>query len=164
MGHRRDAWRMSVTTAATIAAQVLSNTLALLKTVREQAKLSKDADLKSRISELYDSVLSLKKAVMRLAEENGELRHRIAELERPPQKQEPELRQVGAVNYYYEGNKGPCCQPCYDSKGKLTVLTPPEDWNGGVRRQCTLCGEYFYEKPIDLTPKRLGGRRRPYTW
>ncbi len=155
---------MSVTSATTIASQILSSTLAVLKSVREQAKTSKDPELKEHISALYDSVLSLKEAVMLVADENSQLRARIAELERPPLRQEPELRQVGAVNYYYLGDKGPCCQPCYDGKGKLTVLAPPEDWNGGVRRQCTLCDEYFYEKPMNLTPGRLGGRRRPYTW
>jgi hypothetical protein len=153
---------MSSVTVAAAAAQILSNTLTALNAVRERAKTSKDTDLKDHISTLYDSLLSLKEAVMRVTEENSELRRRITELERPPQS--PELRQVGSVNYYYEGDKGPCCQPCYDGKGKLTVLTPPEDWNGGVRRQCTLCGEYFYEKPMDLTPKRIGGRRGPYGW
>jgi hypothetical protein len=151
----------SVTVAA--AAQILSNTLSALNAVRERARTSKDADLKDKISTLYDSVLSLKEVLMRLTEENSELRKRITELERPAQQQEPELRPVGSVNYYYVGDKGPCCQPCYDGKGKLTVLTQPEDWNGGVRRQCTLCDQYFYEKPMDM--KGLGGRRRsPYGW
>ena len=155
---------MSSVTLATAAAQVVSNTLAALNAVRERAKSSKDTDLKNHISALYDNVLSLKEVVMRMKDENIELRSRIAELERPPQKQEPELRAVGSVNYYFVGDKGPCCQPCYDGKGKLTVLTPAEDWNGGVRRQCTLCGEYFYEKPMDLSPKQIGGRRGPYGW
>src|SRR5260370_41589935 len=105
----------SVTVAA---AQILSNTLSALNALRERSKTSKDTDLKDHISTLYDNVLSLKEMVMRLTEENSELRRRITELERPPQKQEPELRQVGSANYYYEGDKGPCCQPCYDGKGK----------------------------------------------
>jgi hypothetical protein len=155
---------MSSVTVAAAAAQILSNTLSALNAVRERAKSSKDTDLKDHISTLYDSLLSLKEAVMRVTEENSELRRRITELELPPQKQEPELRQVGSVNYYYDGDKGPCCQPCYDGKGKLTVLTPAEGWNGGVRRQCTLCGDYFYEKPMDLSPKQIGGRRGRYGW
>jgi hypothetical protein len=120
--HKRNAWPMSVTSATTIAAQVLSNTLAVLKTVREQAKVSKDADLKSRISDLYDSVLSLKEAVMLVTDENNQLRAKIAELERPPSK--PEIRQVGLTNYYFVGEKGPFCQPCFDVNGKLIPLTP----------------------------------------
>jgi hypothetical protein len=155
---------MSSVTVAAAAAQILSNTLSALNAVRERAKSSKDTDLKDHISTLYDSLLSLKEAVMRVTEENSEFRRRITELERPPQKQEPELRQIGSANYYFVGDKGPCCQPCYDGKGKLTVLTPPEDWSGGVRRQCVLCNEYFYEKPMDHSPKQAGGRRGPNSW
>lgn len=155
---------MSSVTVAAAAAQVLSSALSTLKSLRERAQASKDAGLKDQISNLYDDLLSLKEAMMRLTDGNSELRRRVEELQRPLPKREPELRQVGAANYYFDGDKGPCCQPCYDGKGKLTVLTQPEDWNGGVRRQCTLCGEYFYEKPMDSTPRQIGGRRRPYTW
>jgi hypothetical protein len=150
---------MSSVTIAAAAAQIVSNTLSALNAVRERARSSKDTELKDHISTLYDNVLSLKEAMIRMTDENSELRRTIATLERPPQKHEPELRHVGSANYYYEGDKGPCCQPCYDGKGKLTVLSQPENWSGGVRRQCTLCGEYFYEKPMNLSPIRLGGRR-----
>jgi hypothetical protein len=63
---------MSSVTIAAAAAQILSNTLSALNAVRERAKSSKDTDLKDHISTLYDNVLSLKEAVMRLTEENGE--------------------------------------------------------------------------------------------
>jgi len=134
---------MSVTTAATIAAQVLSNTLAVLKTVREQAKVSKDAELKSHISELYDSVLSLKEAVMLVTDENNQLRARIAELEHPPIR--PEIRQVGLTNYYFVGEKGPFCQPCYDVNSKLIPLAPQNRFAGGVGRKCEVCNKVFFE-------------------
>lgn len=61
---------------------------------------------------------------------------------------EPEIRQVGAVNYYFVGDKGPYCQPCYDEKGKRIFLTPPQKWNGGIRRKCEVCNKFFYEKPM----------------
>jgi hypothetical protein len=134
---------MSVTSATTVAAQVLSNTLAILKTVREQAKVSKDAELKSHISELYDSVLSLKEAVMLVTDENNQLRGRIAELERPPSK--PEIKQVGLTNYYFDGEKGPFCQPCYDVNGKLIPLAPQNLYAGGTGRKCEVCNKVFFE-------------------
>jgi hypothetical protein len=59
---------------------------------------------------------------------------------------EPEIKQVGAVNYYFVGDKGPYCQPCYDDKRKLVVLTPTQDWNGGIRRKCEVCNKFFYGK------------------
>jgi hypothetical protein len=150
---------MSVTSATTIAAQILSNTLAVLKTVREQAKESKDATLKSHISDLYDSVLSLKEAVMLVTDENRELRRRIEELEKAPETPVPMIRQVGLVNYYFVGEEGPYCQPCYDAKSKLVRVTPPEPWSGGQRRHCPVCHAIFQETKGADGPVRLGGRR-----
>ncbi len=148
---------MTIVNMATAASQILSNTLNALNVVRERAQSSKDSDLKKHISTLYDNLLSLKEAVMRLTQENDELKVKIAELERPPQKPEPELRQVGSCNFYFVGEKGPYCQACYDGKGKLTVLSPPEPWNRGIRRHCVLCNEFFYEQPMDFRPTRIGG-------
>jgi hypothetical protein len=93
----------------------------------------------------------------------GYLRKRLRIEPATPAKPEPVLKQVGSANFYFDGDKGPCCQPCYDGQGKLTVLTPPENWNGGVRRQCVLCGKYFYEKPSNW---RAGGPPRggPNDW
>jgi hypothetical protein len=91
------------------------------------------------------------------------LRVRVLEKPKPP-RPEPELKQVGVSNFYFVGDKGPYCQPCYDGKGKLTMLTPPENWSGGVRRQCVLCGEYFYEKARGTNRERLGGRGGPHGW
>src|SRR5439155_24645514 len=82
----------------------------------------------AHLSTLYDEFLNLKEVIIRLKNE--------AELKRKP---EPEIRQVGAVNYYFVGEKGPYCQPCYDGSHKLSVLTPPENRKGGVLRQGQVC-------------------------
>jgi hypothetical protein len=141
---------MSSLTAAAAAAQILSDTMKALNALRERAQRSKDSDLKDRISTLYDNFLSLKEAILRMAEEITELKRKIVQQEQKAP--EPELRQVGAVNYYFLGDKGPYCQPCYDTKQKLFMLTPVEDWNEGLRRQCLVCERYFYERPIDDRP------------
>ena len=150
---------MTLSTAAA-ALQLLNNTLSALRSIRERAQTSKDTYLKDEISTFYDSLLSLKEAVILVTDENRELKEKIEKLERPAEMLLPELRQVGAVNYYFVGEEGPFCQACYDGKGKLTRLSPPEDWNRGVRRQCVLCGEYFYEKKMDVSQRAI--RRRPY--
>ncbi|MGH9496721.1 MAG: toll/interleukin-1 receptor domain-containing protein [Candidatus Sulfotelmatobacter sp.] len=75
---------------------------------------------------------------------------------------EPEIRQVGAVNYYFVGDKGPYCQPCYDVDPKakrLVMVTPPEPWSGGQRRHCPVCHSYFQETKKESGPTQLGGRR-----
>jgi hypothetical protein len=134
---------MSLTTAAA-AAKILNEALDLFKTAREQAKRSKDTDLKETLNSLFDRVLDLKQAVLLVTEENNQLR---AEREKPTEK--PKLKQVGEANYYFAGGEWPYCQPCYDDKKKLVALTPAEQWSGGVRRQCLVCHHFFYEKKME---------------
>ena len=113
-----------------------------LDSVREQAKGSKDAALKENINQLWDLSLDLRAAVLRVGEENAELKASAG----------PKTRQVGAVNYYYNGDEGPFCQPCFDDKRKLVALTPLEEWNGGQRRRCMVCKNNFYEVPMNIYP------------
>jgi len=144
---------MSSLALAAAAAQLVSHTMNTLNAVRERAKSSKDADLKAHISSLYDDVLSLKEVIARFTDEANNQQRRIAELEHPEEKRpEPDLRQVGAVNYYFLGEKGPYCQRCYDGQKKLVALTPPEKWNDGLRRHCVMCNKFYYEIPMDLSP------------
>ncbi len=75
-----------------------------LNSLRERAKTSKDAELKENISKLYDDFLDLKAVILRLTEENAELRRTIAAHAQEPPK--PEIRQVGETNYYFVGTRG----------------------------------------------------------
>lgn len=145
---------MSLTTA-NAALQIVAKAVDALNAVRERARTSKDTELKTHISTLYDELLALKETVVRLTEENAELRHAGSA------ETEPELRQVGFANFYFVGEKGPYCQKCYDGERKLVTLSPKEPWNGGERRDCVVCGECYFEKQMDLRPIRLGGRSRP---
>jgi hypothetical protein len=149
---------MTTLNVAATALQILSNSLNALKIVRGRAQSSKDNDLKEHISTLYDNMLSLKEVVLLVTQENDELKRKISALECPPEEKKPELRQVGSANFYFVGETGPYCQPCYDGRGKLVALTPPEQRSGGVRRECVLCHAHFYEKP----PNYSSGRRKPY--
>lgn len=132
---------MSLTTIAA-ATGILSNAMKALDSLREQAKGSKDGALKESISGLYDSLLDLKAAVLRVAEENAELKRALAEATEKPR---PEIRQMGLTNYYYVGEKGPFCQPCYDRTGKLIPLAPQDRYAGGVGRKCEVCNKVFFE-------------------
>ena len=138
--------------------QIVNNALGVLNAARERAKGSKDSDLKDHISTLQDSLLELKEVVRRLTDENDELRRMIAQLENP--KEKPEIRQVGAVNYYFVGDKGPYCQPCYDVKEKLVALSPQQKGpSGAIHRDCLVCQLSFYETHVETSVSRLGGRR-----
>lgn len=150
---------MTGLTIAAAAMQILNNALGAMKATKERAKGSKDTELKEEISTLYDALLDLKEALMRLSDENAQLRHKAEQLE-IAQRQEPELRQVGVVNFYFVGDKGPYCQACYDGKfHRLVALSPPEDWNGGIRRFCPVHQDHVYEKEMQHGGMRLGGRR-----
>jgi hypothetical protein len=140
---------MTELTVAAAAMQILNNALGVIKAARERAKGSKDNELKEAISAQYDELLSLKEVLMRLTDENNELRRTIDQLE-TAQREKPEPRRVGSAVYYYVGEKGPHCQVCFNGKPEKLVLLPEaHEWNGGVRRTCALCKTHFYEKPMD---------------
>jgi regulator of replication initiation timing len=134
-----------------------------LNSLREQAKTSRDAPLKENISNLYDHVLDLKEIVLRIKRENDDLRQENAELKRERSQRaekplKPEIRQQGKTNYYYVGDDGPYCQPCYDKTGKLVRLTPRDEYIGGIGRTCPVCKEPFIEGPGTPHPQRQAGR------
>ena len=148
---------MELTTVAA-AMDLLGKASKALDALRERAKTSKDAELKESISNLYDHFLDLKELVLRIKEENADLRRAVAaQAEKPPK---PEIRQVGETNYYFVGDQGPYCQPCYDGGGKLVNLTPQQRLSGGTGRQCRVCGKTFFE----VLQTSQGVRRKPYTW
>lgn len=135
--------------------------------MRERATTSNDAALKGNISTLYDEFLALKEIIGRITEENAELRRTLAaQAEKPPK---PEIRQVGETNYYFVGDQGPFCQPCYDGNGKLVNLMPRQHYAGGYGRKCQVCEKVFFESHESLQDEqgsdtwikagRHGGRR-----
>jgi hypothetical protein len=137
-------------TAVSAATQILASALKGLDSLREQSKTSKDAALKEGISKLYDTFLDLKAAVIRVEEENSGLKRALAEATGKPK---PEVRTVGLANYYYVGNEGPFCVPCYAvNNERLVPLMPPRQDSGGIYRRCEACGKNFWEKPIDDAP------------
>ena len=127
-----------------------------LDSVRERAKTASDVALKENISKLYNDFLDLKGIILRLTEENADLRQQLAD---KPAKLE--IRQVGDTNYYYLGEEGPYCQPCYDVKDKLIPLTPKQEFAGGMGRQCRVCNNTFFEVPrrTPISPVQ----RKPYS-
>jgi len=124
-----------------------------LDSVRERAKTASDTALKENISRLYDDFLDLKAIVLRLTEENAELR--TAQIEKPPT---PEIKQHGETNYYFVGGQGPYCQVCFDRDRKLVFLSPRQKFAGGEGRNCTVCGKTF----IEVRQRTVAAQRMPY--
>jgi hypothetical protein len=128
-----------------------------LNKLRERAQTTKDLEIKEHVGNLYDTFNALREALSRMVDENKELKRQL-EQEQLARVAIPKIRQVGDTNYYYQGEEGPFCQPCYLGTGKLVAVLPPESWNGGVRTECPVCHEFFYEKRMDFSPKSL----KPY--
>ena len=128
-------------TNVTAAMQILSNALKALDSLREQAKSSKDYTLKENISNLYDTLLDMKAAVLRVEEENAELKKRIHEIE--------------------DSSQADPCPKCR-KRGWQLETSEPDRMFGGVgliRRyyKCSLCG--FAEEML-INPKDLPRTQR----
>jgi hypothetical protein len=137
-----------------------------LNKLRERAQTTKDLEIKEHVGSLYDTMNAIKEAFSRLMDENKKLKQQI-ENEHAARVAIPKLKQVGDTNYYFQGDEGPFCQPCYDGKSKnLVALLPSEPWSGGIRRECPVCGEFFYEKRTGHRPIQVGGNRGggPNSW
>ena len=141
-----------------IALDILGNPSKGLESVRKPAKTSKDAALNESISNLYDDFLDLKAVIVCLTEENAGLRIQILQgIERSTK---PEIRQVGATNYYFVGERGPYCPPCYDRISKFVPLSPREQSKDGTSRECRVCHETFWEERQRQGPTR----RKLFRW
>jgi hypothetical protein len=153
---------MSVTTVST-AVQLLLSARKALNDAREHAATSKDTQMRLLINTAYDQMAELKEAVARVVSENEKLTEKIAELQ-GQREAKPEIRQVGAVNYYFVRKAGPYCQPCHDAskEHRLIPLQPLESLpSGGERRTCLVCRHTFYETPSPNAGRAV--RKRPFS-
>jgi hypothetical protein len=133
---------MALTTAAT-ALQILNGSWTAIQNMRERVQASKDNALKISFGGLFDDFNSLRVLVVKLSEENAEL---LAKWE--GQRVQPELRQHGESNYYFVGESGPFCQPCYDKDRALRNLTPRKAFGSHVGRKCLVCQTIFTEEDV----------------
>src|SRR5579885_2250226 len=149
---------MDLPTIATVG-QLLNAAVSTAKNVRDIAKDSSDSTLKNEISSLYDALLDIKARVLDLDEENRSLKAQLVaknDIEGP-------IKPHGYFRYKSRPNN-PLCPKCLQSKDQRPVfLSEPEDWNGGKRRDCVVCGFFHMETPMQHAEVRLGISRRPYT-
>jgi hypothetical protein len=139
-------------TKVAAATQILANSMKALDSLREQAKGSSDLTLKANISTLYDSLLDLKAAVLRVEDENAELRQAIRQ--QTDSSPKPKIRQVGRTNYYFVADEGPYCQVCYHGKAnELVMLSPKQQFTHGVGRKCEVCTKIFIEETRQPRPR-----------
>lgn len=117
------------------------------------------ADLIKKIgdAELYSKIVDLKSQVVTLAGRNyeveAELRDANAKL---AQREQLKYREPYC---WADGDDVPFCPTCWENGEKAIHLTPPQEWNGGLRRQCRACQQFIYEKPMRPISSF---RRQPY--
>ena len=139
---------------ASTAMGIANSALSAVKSALELGKKTTDLDLKRELNLAVDAVLELKLKVHELAEENQQLK--------------TSLQQRGNITrgvhgfWFREGETDPLCPKCYEGDGKTIYLTPAENWNGGVRRDCKVCGEMYMEKPMDLSSGSIRPHIRRY--
>lgn len=137
---------------------VIGSVLSSLKNARDLAKDTTNSELRSEISDAYDALLDLKSRLFEMDEEIRQLKTELAkrgEIEGPR----------APFGYFYRkgDHEHPLCPKCYQSSElKVSFLTPPNPWNGGIRRDCRICGLTVWEKEMELGTSRVQiGRRLP---
>jgi hypothetical protein len=137
---------------------LISATIGATKNARDLAKDSSDHALKEQIGDIYDGLFELRERILALDEENRKLKAALVE----------KAAYIGLIpphGYVYAGtdteHQHPLCPTCYQSKPqKIGVMGEAQDWNGGIRRGCKLCGHHVYEREMELG--RVTRVRRDY--
>ena len=123
-----------------------------LKDISALVKKYNDLELMRRIVDLQQEVFDLQQTNLDLQKQIAALREsRQAEgsmIPRPP------------FNYYYrDGDPVPFCPKCWENDKKPIHLPESEPWSGGIRRDCRVCNETYWEKPPGSGPARIGRTR-----
>lgn len=100
--------------------------------------------------------------VLKLEEENAQLRRDKLALEKELQKAQAKLQDKADLirspkGYcFFAADPTPFCATCYETKDIRVSLEPPEEWNGGIRRNCPSCGRSYWDEPSQpVKPFRL---------
>jgi|HubBroStandDraft_5_1064220.scaffolds.fasta_scaffold833991_1 hypothetical protein len=115
--------------------QMFSSTLSAINNVRDLARESSDRELKEKISEAYDGILSLKERMLTMNDEIRDLKFKLA-------KKAPFTDPEPPYGYIYRtddtAKERPLCPACLRKDGGENYLdvTP---WDDGYSRSCRAC-------------------------
>ncbi len=122
-----------------------------LKDVSQLVKKYNDIELMKRIVELQSQVFDLQQTNLRLQEELSQIKQESAD--------ELAMQMSGPMNYYFrKGDPVPFCPKCWEGQRKAIHLPEAEPWSGGIRRDCRVCNETYWEKPTQSASIRVSRR------
>jgi hypothetical protein len=140
---------MDLLSGAALGKQAVDN----VRSIVQLAQKFGDVELKRRIVDLEDQVSELARE-----------RRRLEELSDEQQRQLEVRAETSFKNpYWYEqGQDVPLCPKCYETSGgkvRRHLTHPAESVNGGSRRHCDTCSQYFYDEGV--APKMGSARMQP---
>ena len=105
--------------------------------------------------ELMKKIVDLQSELFELQQENLRLQRELSEVERSVSAAAA-MRMRSPFNYYYsDDDPVPFCPTCWEHSEKRIHLPEAEPWNGGLRRDCRVCQQTYWEKPMDNTPRQI---------
>lgn len=114
--------------------EVINKIASLVNTV-ENMSLKKDmTEIYSNFEELYKNNMELRETITELKEEIATLKEKNSILEKELERQESVEFKDGA--YWKWDGKGPYCQVCFDTKGKLIQTSI---MSGRNKMKCPVC-------------------------
>jgi hypothetical protein len=122
--------------------------ISTIKDISALVKKYNDLELMKQIIDLQNEVFELQQNNLRLQKELSDLQRSTeaenAMVSRPP------------LNYYYrDGDTVPFCPTCWEHSKKQIHLPPSEPWNGGIRRDCRVCKQTYWEQPLHSVPQPI---------
>ncbi len=127
--------------------QLVTSAIVATQHAYDLAEHVHDADLKQKISEIYDLVMILSRQFDALQEENRELKRELGA------RRQVTATRRGVFGYWFlENETAPLCPVCCERDDTLSYLTQLERVSDGSRRRCATCESVFWEQRTSELP------------
>jgi hypothetical protein len=126
--------------------------MSTIKDISTLVKKYNDLELMKQIVDLQNQVFDLQQCNLKLQKEVADLRYL--------NNSDQSMVLRSPFNYYYcAEDPVPFCPTCWENDHKQIHLPEARPWSGGIRRDCRVCHQAYWEKPIDYTPVRIARTR-----
>jgi hypothetical protein len=130
--------------------------ISTIKDISSLVKKYNDLELMKRIVDLQSEVFDLQQDNLRLQRE-------LLDLQRSTEAENAMTMRPPFSYYYRDNDEVPLCPTCWEHSKKQIHLPGAEPWNGGIRRDCRVCKQTYWEKPMEDTAPQIRVRRSSWT-